>query len=143
VYRAKCCNPIRGEEVIGYITRGKGVAVHSRNCPNVRNLLYDAERKIDVEWTASETSPEAYAVPLTILTEDRTGMLADIAVTVADKGANIVNVEARTADERGTIDLTVEIPDMKRLERVIASIRGIDGVYDVTRSTRSAVPVKG
>src|SRR6185369_3657173 len=54
IYRAKCCNPIRGEEVIGYITRGKGAAVHSKNCPNVQNLLYDADRKIDVEWTATE-----------------------------------------------------------------------------------------
>src|SRR5205085_1453457 len=74
VYRAKCCNPIRGEEVIGYITRGKGVAVHSKNCPNVQNLLYDADRKIEVEWAGTAPSAEAYAVPLTILTEDRPGM---------------------------------------------------------------------
>ena len=77
VYRAKCCNPIRGEEVIGYITRGKGVAVHSKNCPNVQNLLYDADRKIEVEWATAAPSAEAYAVPLTILTEDRPGMLAE------------------------------------------------------------------
>jgi guanosine-3',5'-bis(diphosphate) 3'-pyrophosphohydrolase len=137
VYRAKCCNPIRGEEVIGYITRGKGVAVHSKNCPNVQNLLYDADRKIEVEWAATAPSAEAYAVPLTILTEDRTGMLAGIAAAISDVKANILNVEARTADERGTIDITVEIPDMKHLERVIASIKKIDGVYDVTRSTRA------
>ena len=137
VYRAKCCNPIRGEEVIGYITRGKGVAVHSKNCPNVQNLLYDADRKIEVEWAATAPSAEAYAVPLTILTEDRPGVLAEIAAAISDVKANILNVEARTADERGTIDITVEIPDMKHLERVIASIKKIDGVYDVTRSTRA------
>jgi guanosine-3',5'-bis(diphosphate) 3'-pyrophosphohydrolase len=137
IYRAKCCNPIRGEEVIGYITRGKGVAVHSKNCPNVQNLLYDADRKIDVEWTSAEVSAEAYAVPLTILTEDRPGMLAEIAAVVADVKSNILNVEARTADERGTIDITVEIPDMKHLERVVASIKKLDGVYDVTRSSRT------
>src|SRR5262249_41611540 len=136
VYRAKCCNPIRGEEVIGYITRGKGVAVHSKNCPNVQNLLYDADRKIEVEWAGTAPSAEAYAVPLTIVTEDRTGMLAQIAAVVADVGSNIVNAEARIADERGMIDLVVEIPDMKHLERVIASLRRIDGVYDVTRSSR-------
>ena len=136
VYRAKCCNPIRGEEVIGYITRGKGVAVHSKNCSNVQNLMYDAARKIEVEWVGASLSTEAYAVPLTINTEDRTGMLADIAATVAEVGSNILNVEARTADERGTIDLVVEIPDMKHLERVIASLKKIDGVYDVARSTR-------
>src|SRR5207244_9282289 len=75
-YRAKCCNPIRGEEVIGYITRGKGVAVHSKKCPNVQNLLYDAERKIEVEWATTAPSAAAYAVPLTIQTEYRPGMLA-------------------------------------------------------------------
>jgi GTP pyrophosphokinase len=136
IYRAKCCNPIRGEEVIGYITRGKGVAVHSKNCPNVQNLLYDSERKIDVEWVTAGSS-EAYAVPLTILTEDRPGMLAEIAAVISDVHSNILNVEARTADERGIIDITVEIPDMKHLERVIASIKKLDGVYDVSRSTRT------
>ena len=137
VYRAKCCNPIRGEEIIGYITRGKGVAVHSKNCPNVQNLLYDAARKIEVEWAGVAPSAEAYAVPLTITTENRTGMLADIAAVVAEVGSNIVHVEARTADEHGTIDLVVEIPDMKHLERVLASIRRLDGVYEVIRSSRA------
>jgi len=136
VYRAKCCNPIRGEEVIGYITRGKGVAVHSKNCPNVQNLMYEADRKIEVEWATAAPSAEAYAVPLTIHTEDRPGMLAEIAAAISEVRSNILNVEARTADERGTIDITVEIPDMKHLERVIASVRKIDGVYDVARSTR-------
>jgi len=136
VYRAKCCNPIRGEEIIGYITRGKGVAVHSKNCPNVQNLLYDAARKIEVEWAGVSPSSEAYAVPLTIVTENRTGMLAEIAAAVADVGSNIVNAEARTVDDRGMIDLVVEIPDKKHLERVIASIQKIGGVYDVTRSAR-------
>ena len=142
VYRAKCCNPIRGEEIIGYITRGKGVAVHSKNCPNVQNLLYDAARKIEVEWAGAVPLAEAYAVPLTIITENRTGMLAEIAAVVAEVGSNIVHVEARTADERGTIDLIVEIPDMKHLERVLASIRRLDGVYEVIRSTRTVNPAR-
>jgi GTP pyrophosphokinase len=142
VYRAKCCNPIRGEEVIGYITRGKGVAVHSKNCPNVQNLLYDADRKIEVEWAGTAPSAEAYAVPLTILTEDRPGMLAEIAAAISEVRSNILNVEARTADERGTIEITVEIPDMKHLERVISSVKKIDGVYDVTRSTRTVSPAR-
>jgi GTP pyrophosphokinase len=142
VYRAKCCNPIRGEEVIGYITRGKGVAVHSKNCPNVQNLLYDADRKIEVEWAGTAPSAEAYAVPLTIVTEDRPGMLAEIAAAISDVRSNILNVEARTADERGTIEITVEIPDMKHLERVINSVKKIDGVYDVSRSTRVVSPTR-
>ena len=137
IYRAKCCNPIRGEEIIGYITRGKGVAVHSRNCPNVQNLIYDSARKIEVEWAGVSPASEAYAVPLTIVTENRTGMLAEIAAAVADVGSNIVNAEARTADGRGLVDLVVEIPDKKHLEKVIASIQRIGGVFDVTRSART------
>jgi len=136
IYRAKCCNPIRGEEIIGYITRGKGVAVHSKNCPNVQNLMYDAARKIEVEWAGASPASEAYAVPLTIMTENRTGMLAEIAAAVADVGSNIVHAEARTVDGRGLVDLVVEIPDKKHLEKVIASIQRIGGVFDVTRSAR-------
>ena len=142
VYRAKCCNPIRGEEIIGYITRGKGVAVHSKNCPNVQNLLYDAARKIEVEWAGVAPQAEAYAVPLTIVSENRAGILAQIAAVVAEVGSNIVHVEAKTADERGTIDLVVEIPDMKHLERVLSSIRRIDGVYEVIRSSRTVNQAK-
>ena len=137
IYRAKCCNPIRGEEIIGYITRGKGVAVHSKNCPNVQNLMYDPARKIEVEWAGATPATEAYAVPLTIVTENRTGMLAEIAAAVADVGSNIVNAEARAADGRGLVDLVVEIPDKKHLEKVIASIQRIGGVFDVTRSARA------
>ena len=137
IYRAKCCNPIRGEEIIGYITRGKGVAVHSKNCPNVQNLMYDPARKIEVEWAGATPASEAYAVPLTIVTENRTGMLAEIAAAVADVGSNIVNAEARAADGRGLVDLVVEIPDKKHLEKVIASIQRIGGVFDVTRSARA------
>jgi guanosine-3',5'-bis(diphosphate) 3'-pyrophosphohydrolase len=104
----------------------------------VQNLMYEADRKIEVEWAAmAPSSPEAYAVALTILTEDRPGMLAEIAAAISEVRSNILNVEARTADERGTIDITVEIPDMKHLERVIASVKKIDGVYDVTRSART------
>jgi guanosine-3',5'-bis(diphosphate) 3'-pyrophosphohydrolase len=137
IYRAKCCNPIRGEEIIGYITRGKGVAVHSKNCPNVQNLMYDPARKIEVEWAGVSPAAEAYAVPLTIFTENRTGMLAEIAAAVADVGSNIVNAEARAVDGRGVVDLVVEIPDKKHLEKVIASIQRIGGVFDVTRSART------
>ena len=77
VFRARCCNPIRGEKIIGYISRGKGVSVHSARCPNVINLHYDPERRIDVEWdTAVDVS--RYTVRLTMQVEDRKGILADV-----------------------------------------------------------------
>ena len=73
VYRAKCCNPIRGEAIVGYVTRGKGVAVHSLNCTNVQNLMYEVERKIDVEWARSGS--QTFPVKMLVHTEDRPGML--------------------------------------------------------------------
>ncbi len=79
VYRARCCNPIRGEEIIGYVTRGKGVAVHARVCSNVQNLLYESDRRIQVEWGAEAPGatgaqkPTTYPVKLTMLCDDRTG----------------------------------------------------------------------
>ena len=136
VFRARCCNPIRGEKIVGYITRGKGVSVHSVSCPNVLNLLYDPERRIDVEWDrGSDSSP--YTVRLTIQVEDRRGLLADVSAKIAGINTNIRNVEA-TADEEhhGRINMTVEISDVKHLQKVIKSLRGIDGVLDVERLGR-------
>lgn len=133
VFRAKCCNPIRGEKIVGYITRGKGVSVHSANCTNVINLMYDPERKIDVEWDkGGDIQP--YTVRLAIDVEDRKGMLAQLSQKIADINTNITNVEARTGDQRGRIDVTVEIKDVKHLEQVIKSVRGVKGVINVERT---------
>jgi GTP pyrophosphokinase len=134
VFRARCCNPIRGEKIVGYITRGKGVSVHSATCPNVVNLLYDPERRIDVEWDKSD-GPSNYIVKLTMEVEDRKGVLAAVSAKIADINTNIKNMEAHTDDERGArIDVTVEISDLKHLEKVIKSLRGVDGVLDVERA---------
>jgi GTP pyrophosphokinase len=137
VFRARCCNPIRGEKIIGYITRGKGVSVHSATCPNVINLLYDPERRIEVEWDKGDTGDAAapYTVKLTMEVEDRKGLLAAVSAKIADINTNIRNMEAHTGDDRhARIDVTVEISDLKHLERVIKSLRGIDGVLDVERA---------
>jgi guanosine-3',5'-bis(diphosphate) 3'-pyrophosphohydrolase len=136
VFRAKCCNPIRGEQIVGYITRGKGVSVHAAKCTNVVNLMYDPERRIDVEWDkGADTVP--YPVRLTIEVEDRKGMLAELSQRISDINTNITNVEARTGDQRGRIDITVEIKDMKHLEQVLKAIRGVDGVLKVERKPES------
>jgi GTP diphosphokinase / guanosine-3',5'-bis(diphosphate) 3'-diphosphatase len=133
VFRARCCNPIRGEKIVGYITRGKGVSVHSSVCPNVLNLLYDPERRIDVEWDkGSDGSP--YTVRLSIQVEDRKGILADVSSKIAGINTNIRNVEATTTDQLGRIDMTVEISDVKHLQKVIKSLRSVEGVLDVERA---------
>ena len=135
VFRARCCNPIRGEKIVGYITRGKGVSVHAAACPNVVNLLYDPERRIDVEWDKS-TDPSPYTVRLSIQVEDRKGILADVSSKIAGINTNIRNVEATTTDQMGRIDMTVEISDVKHLQKVIKSLRSVDGVVDVERASR-------
>jgi GTP pyrophosphokinase len=137
VFRARCCNPIRGEKIVGYVTRGKGVSVHSANCPNVLNLQYDPERRIDVEWDKG-TDVAPYTVRLTMRVEDRKGMIAELSSRIADINTNIVNLEASTAgaDAHARIDMTVEISDLKHLEKVMKSIRGVDGVLGVERAAR-------
>ncbi|HMV84390.1 MAG TPA: bifunctional (p)ppGpp synthetase/guanosine-3',5'-bis(diphosphate) 3'-pyrophosphohydrolase [Blastocatellia bacterium] len=137
VYRAPCCNPIRGEDVIGYITRGKGVGVHASRCKNAANLLVNRERIIEVTWVG-EGGNEPYAVKLAVMTEDRTGQLAALTNAVADIKTNIR--EARTDNrENGAglrrIELTVDILDLKHLERVRNALRKVQGVLEVERIT--------
>ncbi len=133
VFRARCCNPIRGEKIVGYITRGKGVSVHSAKCANVVNLMYDPERRIDVEWDKGvDIAP--YTVRLAIEVEDRKGMLAELSKRISDININITNMEASTGQNRGRIDVTVEIKDLKHLEQVLKSVRGVEGVLKVERT---------
>jgi guanosine-3',5'-bis(diphosphate) 3'-pyrophosphohydrolase len=136
VFRARCCNPIRGEKIVGYITRGKGVSVHSANCANVVNLMYDPERRIEVEWDKG-TDALPYTVRLTMEVEDRKGILAELSAKIASINTNITNMEATTGDRRGRIEMTIEIKDVRHLEKVIKSIRGVEGVLDVERAVRS------
>jgi GTP pyrophosphokinase len=138
VFRAKCCNPIRGEKIVGYITRGKGVSVHAASCPNVINLMFDPERRIEVEWDTAGADQAPYVVRLTMQVEDRKGMLAEISAKVSDINTNITNMEARTGDDQqARIDMTVEIRDVKHLDKVIKSIKGVEGVLGVERAARA------
>jgi len=138
VFRARCCSPIRGETIVGYITRGKGVSVHSATCPNVMNLLYDPERRIEVEWDKSDAVAR-YVVKLTMEVEDRKGLLAAVSAKIADINTNIKNMEAHTDEgQHARIDMTVEIRDLKHLEKVIKSLRGVDGVIGVERAGRAS-----
>ena len=141
VFRARCCNPFLGEKIVGYITRGKGVSVHLVACPNVVNLMYDPERRIDVEWdkARSREGAASYTVRLTIEVEDRKGLLAAVSAKIADINTNITDLKARSGvnDQRARIDLTVEIGDLKHLEKVIKSLKSVSGVLDVERVGRA------
>ena len=131
VVRARCCNPIRGEKIVGYITRGKGVSVHSVACPNVTNLLYTPDRRIEVEWDRAAEAG-GYPVDLLVNVEDRKGLLAEISAKI---DANITNIEAKTRDGRlDHINMTLEIRDFKHLEKVLKSLRKVAGVLEVERA---------
>ncbi len=131
VYRAKCCNPIPGDEIVGYITRGRGVAVHTRTCPNVQNLMYQAERRIAVEWGGG--SEATFPVQLTIRARDRAGLLAEITAVISGAGSNIHNLESRPDRTNARIDANLEIADKRQLETILVNIRKISGVFGVDR----------
>ncbi len=134
-YRAKCCNPIRGEAIVGYITRGKGIAVHSVQCPNVQSLMYDVERKIDVEWARSGSEP--LPVKVVIFTDDRPGILNQLTSILFAEECNIRSMEARSdqsrTDNSAVVDITVDVRDKKQLERFVSAFRRIPGVRDIER----------
>ncbi len=141
VYRARCCNPIRGEEIVGYVTRGKGVAVHARSCPNVQNLLYESDRRIAVEWSRvgddSTGRPQRYPVKITVFCDDRTGMLKELTAVISDDNTNIRGVDIHH-DENGeaVIEFVVEAEDLRHLNRMVLGIRRVSGVRTVQRTQK-------
>lgn len=141
VYRARCCNPIRGEEIVGYVTRGKGVAVHARSCPNVQNLLYESDRRIAVEWSrvGDQTAgkPQRYPVKITVFCDDRTGMLKELTATISDDNTNIRGVEMRhDEDGEAIIEFVVEAEDVRHLNRMVLGLRRVAGVRAVQRTQK-------
>lgn len=131
--RAGCCNPLKGEEIVGYISLGKGIVVHSKRCTNVKQLMVNKDRIIDVEWAANEKK-EVQSVRLFAKTEDRTGMLAGITNAISDIKTNIRDARAKVSSEdEGLIEVTVEVFDKKHLDKVVKSIKNVSGVIDVER----------
>jgi GTP pyrophosphokinase len=140
VYRARCCNPIRGEEIVGYVTRGKGVAVHARSCSNVQNLLYESDRRIAVEWSRvgdQAGRPQRYPVKITVSCDDRTGMLKELTAVISDDNTDIRNVDiSRNQDGEASIAFVVEAEDLRHLNRMVLGIRRVAGVRAVQRTTK-------
>jgi GTP diphosphokinase / guanosine-3',5'-bis(diphosphate) 3'-diphosphatase len=136
-YLAKCCNPLPGEDIVGYITRGRGVSVHRVDCPNVENLLYNPEREIEVKWEQGKN--EVYQVSLLIEVEDQQGMLARLTEAITRAGSNITAIEADTHSEtgRGTISVVCQLRDRKQLDKLLREVRSIAGVLRVDRRTTS------
>jgi GTP pyrophosphokinase len=141
VYRARCCNPIRGEEIIGYVTRGKGVAVHARSCPNVQNLLYESDRRINVEWgrvgDQATGRPQRYPVKITAFCDDRTGLLKEMTAVISDDNTNIRGVEIRRSEnDEAIVEFVVEAEDVHHLNRMVLGLRRVAGVRAVQRTQK-------
>jgi len=127
---AKCCQPVPGDPIIGYITRGFGVTVHRANCVNI--LKMSPERQIDVQW--NEEIRETYPVKILVRSHDRVGLLADLAANISKNEANILSVNTRTLDNK-TVDsqFTLAVAGTEHLERVLSSIRKVKLVQGVKR----------
>ena len=131
-FLAKCCSPVPGEDIVGYVTRGRGVSVHSAECPNVKNLLYNEEREIEVEWERGSES--RYRVSVSIESSDEPGILAKLTEAIAKVDSNIAHLEAETRDHGlGLIEVELQVRDRRHLEKILKSLRMIPGITRVER----------
>ncbi len=139
---ARCCNPVPGDPIVGFVTRGRGVSVHREDCPNATELLKSPERILGVEW--EQTADSVYQVEIAVEALDRTGLLRDISVVLAEAGVNIMSASVHT--DRSSIAqlrFLFELGNMAQLDRVFAAVRSVDGVFDVRRQLPRAGAGKG
>jgi GTP pyrophosphokinase len=130
---AKCCNPLPGDEIIGFITRGRGISIHTADCPNVEHLLYDSERKIKVEWDKKQQGSHQVKI-MVLIGRDRPGVLAEISSAISSTNINIAEAEVKVTEERmGRNTFVLEVSDLKQLQAAISAIKKIDGVIGVER----------
>jgi GTP pyrophosphokinase len=129
---SRCCNPVPGDRILGYITRGRGLTIHAVDCPNLEALDYDRERLVDVEWDTA--TPGQHAVKVAVIAEDKTGVLANVSSAIAESHANISRAEINTREDRkAELDFVVEITDTAHLSRVLKAIERVDGVITARR----------
>ena len=135
IYRAKCCNPIRGDEMVGYITRGKGIYVHMSDCPSLKNLI-GTDRITDVEWVAN-SADEMFAVHLNINSDDRQQVLADVITMLSKTNTNVVESRFSSAQSgKRSIDIVINVANVKQLQEIIQKLRSIESVNTVERERK-------
>ena len=130
---SKCCNPVPGDEIIGYITKGRGVSVHRSDCVNIKELFEEENRIIEVRWY-EENRQTSYPVDIEIYANDRVGLLADIIKELSNQKTKLIAVNSRANKEKIAItDITVEVENLEELNKILRALRKIDSVYEVTR----------
>ncbi|UCE63348.1 MAG: bifunctional (p)ppGpp synthetase/guanosine-3',5'-bis(diphosphate) 3'-pyrophosphohydrolase, partial [Nitrospirota bacterium] len=129
---SKCCNPVPGDQIMGYITRGRGLTIHSVGCPNLQALDWDQNRLVEAEWDSGIYG--THSVKVSVLTVDRTGVLADISAAISECQANITRAEISTREDRkAVLDFVIEITNTLHLERMLNGIERVDGVITAKR----------
>lgn len=129
---SKCCNPVPGDNIIGYITKGRGVSVHRTDCVNVKDLIKEEDRIIDVYWYTEETA--AYNVDITVFANDRAGLLAEVIQVLGNVKTKLIALNSKTTKEHiATIEITIEVENIEELNKVLKELRKIDSVYEVAR----------
>jgi GTP pyrophosphokinase len=129
---AMCCNPVPGDKIIGFISRGRGVTIHTADCPNIAELQYDKDRMVNVEWDLKEKT--LHKVRINIHTLDKPGILADISASIASQGVNISQADIETTENKEAfLNFSIEISDLDQLQKVINSIKKLKGVLKVER----------
>ncbi|WP_228975399.1 RelA/SpoT family protein [Streptomyces sp. DH12] len=136
---ARCCTPVPGDPIIGFVTRGSGVSVHRADCVNVDSLSQQPERMLDVEWAPTQSSVFLVAIQVEAL--DRSRLLSDVTRVLSDQHVNILSAAVQTSRDRvATSRFTFEMGDPKHLGHVLKAVRGVEGVYDVYRVTSARRP---
>ena len=138
----KCCQPIPGDGIMGFITRGRGVTVHNEGCPNIKALMDDQERLVEVAWGEVDKD-QMHLVTLLVEARDRPGVLASLSADIATCDTNISRVEAETAGNRAKIRLDVQVRDLAQLNEVLKKVRGEKYIFSVNRIAPEVAPVKG
>jgi GTP pyrophosphokinase len=129
---SRCCHPVPGDRILGYITRGRGLTIHAVDCPNLAALDYDKERLVEVEWDAA--TPSTHSVKMSIVAVDKTGVLANVSSAIAECHANISRAEIATReDQKAVLDFVVEVSDTRHLDQVLKAVERVEGVVTARR----------
>jgi GTP pyrophosphokinase len=131
VHIGKCCQPVPGDEIIGYVTKGKGVTIHRTNCSNIQRLVQVKDRTIEVNWTIE--SDEQFKVQLSLLGEDRSYLLRDITQALSGQNTNVIHIDLKAKDRLVTGKLIIEVKNLPHLTRVINAISKLKGMLSVER----------
>nr|MBP9106185.1 bifunctional (p)ppGpp synthetase/guanosine-3',5'-bis(diphosphate) 3'-pyrophosphohydrolase [Gemmatimonadaceae bacterium] len=128
---AQCCQPVPGDPVVGYVTRGRGVSIHRADCPNLLQLIHEPERRLEIDW--QEQPGERFLVRLAIEANDRRSLYADIAAAVSSTGTDIRTLELKSVDGRVTGAAVVEVENLSHLQKILKAVRRVKGISDVAR----------